>query len=144
MEARDTSSVGPSDPSGYVAETLTMLRRARDTAQDALDRRRDLGDEDENPPPARAVRVLDELIRAISAGQVEPRGGGLGLSRGAGDFEWLLEEEPLLRLLSDLDRWWIAHGKGREVARPPHSLDLKIRHVTRSPPPGRRPAAEPD
>lgn len=95
-----------------------MLERARTLASAALADRERSGEElTLRTPPAVALRVLDDLITRVGDGSVSPRAQGLGLSRGAGDLEWLPTEQPLVDLFYEIDGYWHTHVWGPARAR---------------------------
>lgn len=97
------------DTSPVMPPVLEMLERARKLAGDALAERERSGEElTPRTPPAVALRVLDDLITRVRDGSVGPRAHRLGLSRGAGDLEWLPTEQPLIDLFFQIDEYWQA------------------------------------
>lgn len=118
------------ETSAALAEILGMLHRAEELAREAIEGRERRGEEiTDRTPPAVALRVLQGLAARIEQGSVAPSARRLGLSRGAGDLEWLPEEKSLIDLFYEIDDYWEEHmwdGTGPE----PWG-SLKVRHVGR-------------
>lgn len=75
------------------------------------------GGPDANSPPARAVRVLRNLQADLAPPDLTRGEYGLGLSRGAGDLEWVPGEHHLLDLFHEIEETWRrAFAEAREQA----------------------------
>lgn len=107
-----------------------MLERARTLARDAVSARERRGEQlTPRTPPAVALRVLDELIPEVRDGTRGSSSRRLGLSRGADDFDWLPNEQPLIDLFLLIDRYWQEHVWDPATAPSPPPTSLKIRHI---------------
>jgi hypothetical protein len=121
------STAGPPPGEPVAAEDAVVVRQmlelALDLAEEAIERRQRDGD---NVYSATlATGAIESPLEALDRGELTRRSPSLGLSRGAGDFEWRTDEDPLIRLFDAIDRYWGLHVWDR-VDRTPR---LPVRHV---------------